>query len=80
MIVVTVIHLMMHQVEFPFVHNQKENCHNDCIPFNLKVIRNIVLRVQALISWTWFGSELLCQTFDDVLLPRKYQIMIRRLF
>ena len=30
----------MTQTEFSLVHNKKENCHYDHIPFNLKVIRN----------------------------------------
>ena len=35
MIVVTVLLLIMNQIDFRLVHNQKENCHHDQIPFNL---------------------------------------------
>ena len=37
MIVVTV-----NQMEFHFVQNQKENCHHDHIPFNVKANANSV--------------------------------------
>ena len=34
MIVVTVFLLIMNQIEFQLVHNQKENRHDDHIPLN----------------------------------------------
>ena len=39
MIVVTVFLQIMNPTEFRLVHNQKENCHYDHIPFNFKVNR-----------------------------------------
>ena len=36
MFVVTVFLSILHQMEFHLVQNQKENCHPDHIPFNLK--------------------------------------------
>ena len=36
MIVVTVFLLIMNEMEFRFVYNQKENCQYDHIPFNLE--------------------------------------------
>ena len=36
MIVVTVFLLIMNQIKFHLVHNQKENCHYDHIPLNLE--------------------------------------------
>ena len=40
MIVVRVFLLIRNQPEFSLVHNQKENCHYDHIPFDLKGIQN----------------------------------------
>ena len=32
---------ILNQIEFHLVHNRKENCHHDHIPFNLKEIGSI---------------------------------------
>ena len=42
MIVVTVFHSILNQIEFHLVQNRKENCHNDHIPFNVKGNPSIV--------------------------------------
>ena len=39
-----------YETESHSVHNQKENCHCDHIPFNLKVIRYIFLYIYIFIS------------------------------
>ena len=53
MIVVTVFYLVMNPTEFHWVHDQKENCHCDLYPLNLKVIRkNIYLSVQKIDTMT----------------------------
>ena len=38
-----VLLLIMNQTEFHLIYNQKENCHYNHIPVNLKGIRNIFL-------------------------------------
>ena len=38
-IIVALFFLIMNQTEFRWVHNQKENCHYNHIPFNLRGIR-----------------------------------------
>ena len=35
-IAVTVFLLIMNETKFRWIHNQKGNCHYDCIPLNLK--------------------------------------------
>ena len=45
MIVVTVFFLITDQKEFHLVNNQREHCHYDHIPFNLKGISNLHLSV-----------------------------------
>ena len=37
-IAVTVFQQIMNQTEICLVHNQKEYCHYDCIPFDLKIM------------------------------------------
>ena len=46
MIIVTVFLLIMNQMDFCLGYNQKENCHYDHFPYNIKVIRILVIRVQ----------------------------------
>ena len=41
---------ILNQMQFHLVQNQKENCHHDLIPFNIKGNGNIVLSVQKLAS------------------------------
>ena len=45
MIVVTVFHSIMNQMEFHLVQNRKENGHHDHIPINLKGNANVVFSV-----------------------------------
>ena len=45
MIVVTVFLSILKQMEFHLVHNRKENCHHDHIPFNLKGNGTIIFSV-----------------------------------
>ena len=40
----------MKQMDFHLVHNQKENCHHDHIPINLKGNENIFFWVSGLIK------------------------------
>ena len=41
----------MNQTEFRLVHNQKENCHYDHIPLNLRVTTNLFPRVGQWMHW-----------------------------
>ena len=45
MIMVTVFLSILNQMDFHVVQNQKENCHHDRIPFNLKGNESIVFSV-----------------------------------
>jgi len=45
MIVVTVYHSILNQMELHLVQNRKENCHHDHIPYNVKGNGNIVFSV-----------------------------------
>ena len=47
MIVVTVFLSILNQMVIHLVQNQKENCHHDHIPLNVKVNGNIVFSVYA---------------------------------
>ena len=51
MIVVTVFLFLREQTEVRLVHNQKENCHSDHIPLNLKRIRNIFVWVLEILCF-----------------------------
>ena len=51
MIVVTVFPLTMNRMKFRLTHNQKQNCHYDHIPFNLKIIRNLYFLSQREIAF-----------------------------
>ena len=46
MIIVTVFHSILNQMEFHLVQNRKENCHHDHILFNVKGNGNKVFSVQ----------------------------------
>ena len=45
MIVVAVFLSILNKIDFHLVQNQKENCHHDHIPFNVKGNGNIVFSV-----------------------------------
>ena len=45
MIVVTVSLLILNQMDLHLIHNQKENCRNNLIPFNVKGSGNVVFSV-----------------------------------
>ena len=47
-VAVTVFLLIMSPTKFRWVHNQRENCHFDRVPFNLKIIRKRFLSVYIL--------------------------------
>ena len=47
MIVVTVFLFIIKQTEFPWVHNQMENCHYDHIPINQKVIIKLFICINV---------------------------------
>ena len=49
MMVVTVFFSILNQMEFHLIQNWKENCHHNHIPFNVKVIGNIVFSVQYIL-------------------------------
>ena len=55
MIVVTVFHSILNQMEFHSVQNRKENCHHGHIPFNLKGIIVFSLYATSYILHTYIN-------------------------